>query len=250
MVWSKEKGLILVTFILVLLAIFFLLLVFIFIKRKNALIVEKFALKRKLEAEASEALLEIQEATLRSVSWELHDNIGQLMTLAKIQLQQLGGIGSNSDVFETLTLALNELRSLSKSINPEAMNKLNFLEATKIEIERLNKLNYIKASLAIEGKPFSLISKNEIILFRILQEVFSNTLKHLKATDLQVLLKYEEKILYIVVHDNGIGFDINSKKDGIGIKNISKRAELIGAELKIISMKNEGTTINIIYPKT
>jgi signal transduction histidine kinase len=89
--------------------------------------------------------------------------------------------------------------------------------------------------------------KSSIIIFRILQEFFSNTIKHSKASKLNVILNFKNAYLLITVKDNGIGFSSEEKNEGIGLINIKNRAKLIGAEIEIISEKNKGTTLEIKY---
>ncbi len=105
----------------------------------------------KFEREIAETQIEIREETLRNISWELHDNIGQLLTLAKIQLQN-ATVENINEVSETITKGLTEVRSLSKLINPEAIKNINLKDAVQLEIDRFNRLNFIDSSLEISGK--------------------------------------------------------------------------------------------------
>jgi signal transduction histidine kinase len=176
----------------------------------------------------------------------LHDNIGQLLTLAKIQLQN--ATKENIDeVSETITKGLNEVRALSKLINPEAINKIELKEAIQLEIDRFNRLNFIDSALEVFGNEKEIDKKSSIIIFRILQEFFSNTIKHSRASKLVVTLEYTNSHLMITAKDNGVGFSSKEKKEGIGLINIKHRAKLIGAEIQFISEKNKGTTLHINY---
>lgn len=184
---------------------------------------------------------------MRNISWELHDNIGQLMTLAKIQAQNAKDKPEKmEEAASIIGNALQELRALSKSINPESLRSRNLMDALQHEVNRLNRLNFIKAEFKVTGKPFALNKKEEIILFRILQEFFSNTIRHAKATKLTLQLNFNHNHLNIRAADNGVGFDKTSH-EGIGLKNMQKRAELIQANLDLTSVKNQGTELNLIY---
>jgi signal transduction histidine kinase len=217
-----------------------------FQKKKNTLVEERKKTLEDFERTIAETQIEIREETLRNISWELHDNIGQLLTLAKIQLQNASE-ENIKEVKETITKGLNEVRSLSKLINPEAINNINLREAVQLEIDRFNRLEFIKSTLIIKGDAIDIDKKATIIIFRILQEFFSNTIKHSKASTLTVILDFNGDTLNIIAKDNGIGFSSDAKKDGIGLINIKKRGQLIGAEINFESEKGKGTSLEIQY---
>ena len=140
------------------------------------------------------------------------------------------------------------MKLLSKLINPEAIKNIDLCEAIQLEIDRFNRLNFIDSNLKIIGKELEIDKKSSIIIFRILQEFFSNTIKHSKASMLTVVLEYTLDTLIITATDNGIGFAApeNTNK-GIGLENIKNRAKLIGAEAKFSSKKGAGTKLSIHY---
>lgn len=245
---APQENIILITsLILFLLASTVIILFVVFQRRKNLLLREKAKQKKRYEQEIAETQIEIREETLRNISWELHDNIGQLLTLAKIQLQHAKpeNIG---EVSQTITKSLEEIRSLSKLINPEFIKNVRLQEALQLEIERFNRLKYIKATLTIKGEEREINKKHGIIIFRMLQEFFSNTIKHSKASKLDVVLNFKEEELEIIAEDNGVGFEMKEIiRQGIGLQNIKKRAELIKANLKLDSKPKEGTLLKINY---
>lgn len=246
---EQEGNIVLIvsTIIIVLVVLFLIVLFTIFQRRKNQLLTEKAEEKKRFEKEIAETQIEIREETLRNISWELHDNIGQLLTLAKIQLQNASE-ENLGDISETITKSLNEIRSLSKLINPEFIKNIKFKEALALEIERFNRLKFIDATLTITGEEKEVDQKHGIIMFRILQEFFSNTIKHAKGSKLDVFLHFKEDALEIIAKDNGVGFNINEvAKKGIGLQNIKTRVELINAEANIKSEPKKGTTLNIYY---
>lgn len=226
-----------------------ILLIVIFQKKKNQLLINQIEEKKNFEREITESQIEIKEQTLRNIGWELHDNIGQLLTLAKIQLQKIEH-QNTKELNDNLTNILNEVRALSKVTNPDYISHITLEEALKLEIERFNRLNYIVSSLSINGDSFLINPKAEIIIFRILQEFFSNTIKHSKATKLDVEIEYVDAInrITIIAKDNGRGFDIaSSTEEGMGLINLKKRANLIQADIKLISKVNFGTQLIISY---
>jgi two-component system NarL family sensor kinase len=247
MVEKNTEIIIYISTVIVFLMTFGVILLFsIFQRRKNDLLKDQEKEREQFEKEIAETQIEIREETLRNISWELHDNIGQLLTLAKIQLQNASE-ENIKEVKETITKGLNEVRSLSKLINPEAINNINLREAVQLEIDRFNRLEFIKSTLIIEGNDIDIDKKATIIIFRILQEFFSNTIKHSKASTLRVILDFNGDTLNIIAKDNGIGFSSDAKKDGIGLINIKKRGQLIGAEINFESEKGKGTSLEIQY---
>nr|WP_299049994.1 ATP-binding protein [uncultured Polaribacter sp.] len=245
---ERSKIILITTTLIIVLAILLVIFLFsIFQKRKNKLLIEREESKKRFEREIAETQIEIREETLRNISWELHDNIGQLLTLAKIQLQSVTDKNIH-EVSDTISKSLTEIRALSKLINPEAIKNINLKEAIQLEIDRFNRLNFIASSLIIKGTEQKINKKHSIIIFRILQEFFSNTIKHSKASELKVILDFTEKNILISACDNGIGFEINQNKiQGIGLQNIKNRAKLINAEATFLSEKNKGTTLHINY---
>ncbi|MFY9242983.1 MAG: ATP-binding protein [Polaribacter sp.] len=245
----QENGgfiLIVSTGLILIIVIALIILFTTFQNKKNVLVEERKKTKEEFERTIAETQIEIREETLRNISWELHDNIGQLLTLAKIQLQSATA-ENIQEVSNTITKGLTEVRALSKLINPEAMSTIDLREAVQLEIDRFNRLNFIASTLTISGEEKDIDKKSSIIIFRILQEFFSNTIKHSRASQLNVNLEYSSSFLLITAKDNGVGFSSEVKKEGIGLINIKNRAKLINATAQFTSEKNKGTTLEIHY---
>jgi signal transduction histidine kinase len=228
-----------------------LILLFLFIqKKKKEYLIEKRIFKESFNLELAKSQNEIRERALENLSWEIHDNVGQLLSVSKMQLNRLEmKVSDNNkkalnEVTELVSKSLQDLRALSKSLNPISIKNIGLLKALELEIDRYNRLNFVKASLEVINKPFRLDKEKETILFRIVQEFITNAIKHAKASELNVTLLYENNDLEIIVKDNGVGFDINKKstKRGIGLFNMKGRAELIKAAFNMTSKKGEGTT--------
>lgn len=235
--------------ILLIAGIFLVILIFVFMKRKNKLIERQITTKKDFERELAETQVEIRERALQNISWELHDNIGQIMTLAKVKAQNAGDDPAKmKQAAKLIGESLDELRALSKIINPEAIKKLTLKEALQLEIDRFNRLRFIEASLNIEGEWRRIEDTEQIIIFRILQEFFANTIKHAQGTALDVVLNYAQNELFITASDNGIGFHDKETSNGIGIQNMESRAKLINANFSINSKEDSGTTLTLVYP--
>ncbi|GFE03356.1 histidine kinase [Tenacibaculum sp. Mcav3-52] len=246
---QQQEGEILIisTLIIIIVIVFLIVLFTIFQRRKNKLLQERDKNKKRYEREIAETQIEIREETLRNISWELHDNIGQLLTLAKIQLQHASP-DNMGEISEIIAKSLTEVRALSKIINPDFINNIKLRKALELEIERFNRLNYIEASLRVIGEEIEINQKHGIVIFRILQEFFSNTIKHSKASKLDVFLSYKEDSIEVKAQDNGVGFDMERARfKGLGLQNIKARAKLINAETKFMSEPQKGTGLIINY---
>ncbi len=249
--------LILITTLTVVLLIVVIIIIFsIFQNRKVKFLFEQNEAKQRFEEEIIKAQLETQEQTLQNISWELHDNVGQLLSVAKMQLNMLQpGLAENQKTLvdetgQIISKSLQEIRSLSKLLNPEVVKNIGLEEAIQLEVDRFNRLNFIRATFTIEGKSIPINQKDEIILFRILQEFLSNSLKHSKTAKLNVTLIFSDICLIIKAQDFGVGFDERTIQKGSGLLNMKSRAKLISTELKLKSEKDKGVSLTLTYPLT
>ncbi|WP_298262807.1 ATP-binding protein [uncultured Lutibacter sp.] len=246
-----------VTIVILVLSLAVILFFSYFQKKKTAYLIEQRETKKRFEEEITKSKMEIQEQALQNISWEIHDNVGQLLSVAKMQLNMVQFSLPNEqqikiqETGDIVGKSLQELRGLAKSLNPDTIKNIGLEESIALEIGRYNRLNVIKAELKIQKEPFILSNEKEIILFRIIQEFCNNTLKYSKAKNLDIHLNFNEKDLEIIAEDNGIGFDVNdsSLQTGIGLLNMKSRAKLIGAKLVLESSKKNGTKLYISCPK-
>jgi len=227
----------------------------IFQKRKNKMLLDKVKREREFEEEFVKTQTEIQDQTFKNIGQELHDNVGQLLSVANMQLSLVSSLAQDSvkkKVDETksaISDAIKEVRALSKVLNSEIILNQGLHESLNTEIERLNRMNLLKAKLVSHGdKSVGKNNQDAIILFRILQEFISNTVKYSKATQLTITLNYNKENLEIIAEDNGIGFNIESVKKGSGLINMESRARLTNTEFSLISIPNQGTKMSLNYP--
>lgn len=206
------------------------------------------------------AQLEIQEQTLKNISQEIHDNIGQVLSLAKLNLSttdinQPDAMQQKIEDSKTLVAkAIQDLRDLSKSMNTDYIAEMGFERAVEYELEMIKKTGSFETMLEISGVARKFQAQKELILFRIVQEVLNNIIKHSKAKLITIKLNYKPAIFLMQIIDNGCGFDITplqeNSKFGLGIRNMKNRSHLIGAQFEITSTLSVGTTVNISLPFT
>lgn len=240
--------------VLVFFIIFVIFFVVAFVRRKNKFIRDRYEAKSNYENELANSKIEIQEQTFKNLAWELHDNVGQLLSVANIQLNILmhsAPMEYHEQIQETKNVisdAVQEIRSLSKVLNTEVILKNGLIKSIEVELNRYNKLNYLKASFDIIGNIIPISSASEIIIFRILQEFFSNVIKHAKASKLCVTLVFGERFLEITIMDDGMGFNTSKLSDGSGMVTMNSRANLLQADFSISSEIGIGTRLKLKYP--
>lgn len=252
----KKEEVLLLTYLIGVIFFLVLFVVVFFIafqRRKNKLLEERYLADQRFQKELANSQIEIQEQVLKNIAWELHDNVGQLLSVANMQLNVLLNTAakeSHTQILETKGIikeSVQEIRSLSKVLNNDVVLKNGLIASLKVELDRFNRLGYLNATLEIQGDIIPINSANEIIIFRIIQEFLNNVLKHARASKLFVLLAYKETALDIVVEDNGVGFDTSSTTTSSGMETIKGRAKLINAKYSIASQIGKGTKLFLSY---
>ncbi|EHQ27301.1 sensor histidine kinase [Mucilaginibacter paludis] len=239
--------------LLIVIGMIMLFLAVYYTNRKKKLMREKEQLKVVYEQAILQSQLEIQEQTLRNVSKEIHDNIGQVLSYVSLSLDRAADLNEDQRkgiIAESKLLvnqSMNDLRDLSKSFSLDNIASKGLSATIEAEVIRLNKSRLIRANLNIEGQPTSFGENRELILFRILQEFINNTLKHARAKNLNIDLKYQADKLLFKVEDDGIGFNLDDPQNnnGSGIRNIRTRAGIIGADAAVQSRIGEGSSITL-----
>ena len=214
-----------------------------FVRRKNALLQARKDREIKFQKELQTIQKETLQNTLRGVSWELHDNIGQMLTLAKIQLRQLPG--DHKVLLKTLSQSLDQVRSLSHRINPQAVSKLTLCDAISNEIISVSSIIDVAHHIHCEYKDLKLNENSQLIVVRIAQEFLANTVKYAEASAIRYEQIIENEYLHIKLSDDGKGFDTSQISDGIGISNMKSRAALLQAEFFLDSSIQEGTSLKL-----
>lgn len=256
-VTTEAERYLLVYFILIIAVVFGLFILFfvVFQKRKNKLLREKFEQQRRFDEAISTAQQEIQDETLKSVGRDLHDNVGQLLALANMQMNSVLKNADDSikpklkNASKALKDSLSEVRALSKSLNSDVIFNQGFAKSIENELQRIERSGRLKTVFNVEGERIHFENKkDEVILFRILQEFFSNTIKYAEAETIKVNLRFTPKAIKIEALDDGIGFDTSEIEQGAGLINMKERAKLIGADYELSSKNTDGTRLKISFP--
>lgn len=241
------------------------ILVYYNIKRKQKIIQnEKFIEQQKVsnllkeqELIAIDAMLVGQEKERQLIASDLHDDLGALMTTLQYNFENLynhrESEESESLFKQTKTLikeAYQKIRLIAQAKNSGVIAKQGLLKAIKNNAHKIAKLNKIQIEIKEHGLENRLQNTLEITIFRIIQELLTNIIKHAKATQVTIHIINHKESLNIMVEDNGVGFNIENiaKKEGMGIKSIEKRVEFLEGTITIESIIENGTTIIIDIP--
>ena len=231
-------------------------------KKSIAFQTEKKVMQSAFEQELLKTQLEIQEQTLKNISQEIHDNIGQVLSLAKLHLATADVNNPDSinqklgDSKNLISKAITDLRNLSKSLDTDAISAIGLFNATKNELELIQRAGFHHTHLVLEGVLYKLESNVELILFRVLQEVLNNTIKHAGAKNITVQFDYQSHLLTLKITDDGNGFDLSRINDhannefGLGLKNMYNRAKIVNADFLMESRIGEGTSVTISINKS
>ncbi len=203
------------------------------------------------EQQISNTRQEVQKETLNEVGRELHDNIGQLLTVARIQIAESLKKGHSSTLAkaeETVLRAAKDVRDLAHTLNSIAMPEFDVYDAIQADVSRIDRTQELSVSAKLQGSPNDLVDDWQIIIYRIFQESLNNALKHAKASQITVTAMVKQQGFTLSVQDNGVGFNCQNMPNGVGMNNMYQRAELIKAQLEIDSRPNEGCTMKLHVP--
>ncbi len=247
----------LIVLFIFIITVFIVLFIFIYHRRQVKNLQEKKLLQSQHAQAILQTQLEIQEQTLNTVAQEIHDNIGQILGLAKLNLNNLIALQPDTpkltDTKDLVGKAINDLRNLTRSLHGGRIADLGLPDALEQELHTLQNTGQFTTQLQTTGKPYRLEAQHEMVLFRMVQEALHNAIKHSEATHINVALHYEPNQFKLMVSDDGKGFEpaaLAAAQKGIGLKSMENRATLIGAIFSINTAIGQGTSITVILPKT
>jgi signal transduction histidine kinase len=194
------------------------------------------------------AKLEIQEQTLSHISNEIHDNILQVLGLARLHLNRMQEDGDVQKIVlidEQMGNAIADLRNLSHSLNPEVIRNTGWIKATQRLLADLEKTGTCKVSFSAEENLPVLEDEKRIILFRMIQEIVNNIIKHAKAGHIKFTASKIPGQISVAIEDDGKGFEIDKIIKGAGLQNLESRSAMIGASMFIQSKPGSGTCVTI-----
>ncbi|TZF86389.1 tetratricopeptide repeat protein (plasmid) [Pedobacter sp. BS3] len=206
---------------------------------------------------ATKALLDAEERERRRIATDLHDGIGQILSAALMNMNGLfKKLNLKGDeelqaqrLLSLVTEGYDEMRTISHQMMPNALLKAGLASAVKDFLNHIDE-NQIKVSLETIGLTQRLDEQVETVLYRIIQETVNNVIKHASASKLTVQIINDTDGISVTVEDNGNGFDSRkfTGNEGIGLKNIHSRVELLKGIIDIDSAPGKGTLVAIHIP--
>jgi signal transduction histidine kinase len=226
---------------------------------EKAQLMEALAQREEQIRRLGEHMLKVEEEERRRISRELHDEVGQAMLVVRLYLEMLQQ-GTNEHaphlgpkIAETLQVVdgtIRDMRRLIAALSPSVLEQLGLAAALRqfVTSFRRNFAVHVRLKLSRLG----LLPKDtEIMLYRLVQECFTNVIKHSKAENVLLAVSRAKDRLQVLVQDDGIGFDLDQlarKRESFGISGMRERVALLGGEVEIKTRPKKGTQINFSIP--
>lgn len=225
-------------------------------KKLTLVTINNITEKEKLDKKITKAIIKTQEDERQKLGAELHDNIGQILATTQLFLsmglnaEQEGKQKYFEEAVKYLGIAVMETRNISHRIYPAFLEELSFPEAISNLLYGINADRSMQISFEHDSRILTEFINPEMKLniYRILQEQLKNIQKYSKATEVGIELKTKDNWIYLKISDNGVGFDVNKIKPGIGLLNMRKRAELFFGKFLINAAPNKGCTLLVEIP--
>jgi PAS domain S-box-containing protein len=211
----------------------------------------------------SSHLLTVQERERKRISLELHDELGQSLTLLKLQMRsvqrklhedQKGLRKEAESIIVFIDQVIESARRLSRDLSPAILEDLGLSAALRSMVDEFTARSNIKVSLDLEDVDDLIPAEKQILIYRIIQESLTNIGKHSKSQQVSLAIERGEGEVTLVVEDYGRGFDVKevsarySLEKGLGLAAIGERTRMLGGYLEISSSKGKGTKLNVTIP--
>lgn len=225
--------------------------------KKNAEISQRkiVDLVKEQEVKSINSFMSGQEKERNRIAAELHDRLGSLLSAVKLHFSSIEADmdDNSSEEKENFSFALKlldnsveEVRSISHNLSKGILMRFDIVDAIKNLRDTINTAGQLQIKFIEAGPGFNLMPETEVELFRIIQELITNAIKHSQATEIFVQLISDKEGLNVVVEDQGVGFNMRKLKNkGIGLINLKSRVEKIGGVYNIESAEGQGTTVMI-----
>lgn len=215
--------------------------------------------RQQLERQRAQAVLDAEEAERRRIGADLHDGVGQLLSVVKLGLgslrEDLALTASQQSQFgeaiELVDESVREVRGISHNLLPNALIKRGLARAVREFLDVVDHAGRIRVHLELLGFDTGrLPSTTESTLYRVIQELVQNIIKHAQATEMTIQLVRHEAEVTLLVEDNGVGFDPAAlgPDAGIGLRNIESRVAYLGGSLQVDARPGRGAIITANVP--
>ena len=196
-----------------------------------------------------------QEAERSRISNDLHDSLGGMLSTLKLKYDTLqlehGDLSEDDEYHEIMDLidiACNDVRDISRNLKPNALENLGLTAALKDLVNRYRIRGTLDISINTNNVDGILDQESKLHVYRIIQELLNNAVKHAKASEIDVFVNRAEDELVMMVQDNGKGFDQQGVKKGLGLGNLESRVKVLKGEMEIDSYIDGGTSVTVHIP--
>lgn len=203
--------------------------------------------KKVLQEQFSRELLFSQEEERRRISKDLHDGLGQRLLLIKNNVVKT----KDKDTKKLVETAINEVRAISRNLHPFQLQELGITKAIEFTVNQIDENTKLFISSEIDNIDNIFSKKQEVNLYRIVQESLSNIIKHAGAEAGKVIVRRYPHMVSVSIRDNGVGFDFSEKYQNVrslGLKTLLERTKLLNGQMKVQSKKNSGTLLEFQFP--
>ena len=214
--------------------------------------------RRHVEATraGARAVVDAQEKERADIGYELHDNVNQILSTARLYLdlakndekERMNLIARSAD---NISGAVKEIRKISRSLVPGSLDDLGLIASIDDLVEDIRVTKAVSVEFCHQENIENAISeKRKLVLFRIVQEQVTNVLRHAQASQLVIELTVDVHSIYLSISDNGKGFDLEAvkTKKGVGLHNIANRAELFNGKINMVTSPGKGCKLNVLIP--
>jgi two-component system sensor histidine kinase UhpB len=201
------------------------------------------------------ASIEGQEKERAEIGRELHDNINQILAVTKAYVDAALFEDEKREELlhrslKNLDKAIQEIRRISKSLVPPAIDKNGLVDSVNDLIDTIRVVNPFAINFRYEKEKLrNLSDQQQLALYRIVQEQFNNIIKHAEAKKVLIELTGNNELINLLISDDGKGFDPKAKRQGVGLSNMLSRIELFDGKLEVIASKGAGCTLKVRLPK-
>ncbi|NBP70888.1 MAG: sensor histidine kinase [Cytophagia bacterium] len=241
--------------VILLLAFCIVLFVIFYQKRILSEQLKRQMLEAEYQQKMLQAALESQEKERSRLASDLHDSVGAMLSTIRLSLHPVVKAGNGQPLDQTKQLldeTIETVRRISRDLLPTGLEKFGLTHAVREMCERVSSSGIIEVMVSETGDRIEMDKKREVLVYRIVQEIVNNAIRHSKASLLKVTLVWGQT-LELVIQDNGEGFDYegfknHQGKSGLGLYNIETRASLLGAKLNFDSVFPKGSQFTLKIP--
>jgi signal transduction histidine kinase len=205
--------------------------------------------EKKSKMALTHALIETQEAERKRIAKEMHDGVGQSLLMLKNQMRSHWALPESE--MEIIEQTISEVRTISQNLHPYQLERLGLTKALESIVDQLDKHTTLFVSAEIDAIDGLFAPDEEINIYRTVQELFNNILKHSAATSAKLIVEKKQSEILIQVMDNGKGFEYGksfTKIGSLGLKTLKERVEMLKGEIRYESVDPKGTKVHIKVP--